>query len=176
MRFSAMLFALSLKAATVCAAGSHGTASLMHQRVGSTRLHFCVHEERQLLLVLSVPAALGKPCTSFLASELLGRFDACFAEQLDAGMASVSTPRSVFKRRAFARGLSEACAELPGWILRQLLHTCPGCTCTRHLAAHGPCAACKQRQMMAGVAAVIIPGLQPHFPRGYSPVLVGVGI
>ena len=126
MRLSAMLFAVHLNAASVCtdepAASAGGeahaaTPPLVHQLVGSVRLHFCVHAPHDLLLVLAAPAALGLPCADFLAAALMRNFAACFAAQLDAGGAGHATPRSTFRKREFAPRALAACAELPPWAL-----------------------------------------------------------
>ena len=126
MRLSAMLFAVHLNATSVCAdepapsadGQAHAaTPPLVHQLVGDVRLHFCVHAPRDLLLVLAAPAALGLACADFLASALTRHFAECFAAQLDAGGAGQATPRSTFRKRAFAPRTLAACAELPPWAL-----------------------------------------------------------
>ena len=60
---------------------------LSRYRVGEMTLFFCHHEKRPLMLVAAISASLGEPsgdCGDFLSRELLGRFERCFEEELNA--------------------------------------------------------------------------------------------
>ena len=80
LRLGAMLFALHLNAAAAAEAGAG--AGLTSYHLGGVAVRFCESATTELLLVLFVPVALGTAAAGFLASEVLRRFEACFAKPL----------------------------------------------------------------------------------------------
>ena len=118
LRLGAMLFAIHLNATATAAAGESGAAGLTAYQLDGVTVRFCVSTQHELLLVLFAPASLGGRASGFLASEVLRRFESCFAAPLKSQQ---PVRHGALKRSAFASSLRDAVASLHTWCLNRLL-------------------------------------------------------
>lgn len=125
LRLAAMLFALHLNAAAAATNDAdESSKGLTAYHLGGVNVRFCQHPRTELLLVLFAPESLGSPAAGFLASELLQRFEACFAEAL---ASDTRIRQGALKRSAFAASLREAIAALHAWCLGRALDEARAC-------------------------------------------------